>query len=46
MTALDCESEDKTVSLRLGEAVLIPACLNDIVLTPQPDTKLLEIYIP
>ena len=46
VTALDCESEDKTVSLRLGEAVLIPACLNDIVLTPQPDTKLLEIYIP
>ena len=45
ITALDCESEDKTVSVRKGEAVLIPACLNDIVLTPQPDTQLLEIYI-
>jgi mannose-6-phosphate isomerase len=45
VTALDCESEDKTVAFRKGEAVLVPACLNDIVLTPQPETKLLEIYI-
>ena len=43
--ALDCESEDKKISLRLGEAVLIPASLNDIVITPQGMCKLLEIYV-
>lgn len=43
--ALDCETEDKKVTIQKGEAVLIPASLNDIVLTPQGDCKLLEIYI-
>ena len=45
VTALDCETEDKTASLRLGEAVLIPACLNDIVITPKDGCRLLEIYV-
>lgn len=45
VTALDCETEDKTVSLRLGEAVLIPASLNDIVITPKGECKLLEVYL-
>ena len=45
VTALDCESEDKTVSLRLGEAVLIPAVLNDILIEPQGPCKLLEVYV-
>ena len=45
ISALDCETEDKTVSLRLGEAVLIPACLNDIVIQPQGGCRLLEIYV-
>lgn len=43
--ALDCEAEDNTVTIQKEEAVLIPASLNDIVLTPQGDCKLLEIYI-
>lgn len=43
--ALDCESEDNTVSMRIGEAVLIPALLNDIVLEPHGECKLLEVYI-
>ena len=45
VTALDCDAEDKTVSLRLGEAVLIPASLNDILIEPQGHCKLLEIYV-
>lgn len=45
VTALDCETEDKSVSMRMGEAVLIPATLNDILLTPQGHCKLIEIYV-
>ena len=45
VTALDCEAEEKTVSLQIGEAVLIPACLNDILITPQPSCQLLEVYV-
>ena len=45
ITALDCESPDKTVKCRLGEAVLIPACLNDIVIKPEENCQLLEIYL-
>ena len=44
--ALDCEvAENATVSLKLGEAVLIPASLNDIVIEPSGHCKLLEIYV-
>lgn len=43
--ALDCESEDSAVTMQCGEAVLIPATLNDIVIDPQGDCKLLEIYL-
>ena len=45
ISALDCESPDKTVSIRLGEAVLIPASLNDILIEPQPECQLLEVYV-
>ena len=45
ITALDCESDDRSVSLRLGEAVLVPASLNDIVIEPDGRCKLLEIYM-
>lgn len=45
VTALDCESEDKQVSLKKGEAVLIPASLNDIRIDPKGPCKLLEIYV-
>ena len=43
--ALDCEAESNAVSMRIGEAVLIPAALNDIVITPKGGCKLLEIYL-
>lgn len=45
ITALDCESDDRSVSLRLGEAVLVPASLNDIVIQPDGNCRLLEIYM-
>ena len=45
VTALDCDSEDKTVSMRIGEAVLVPACLNDIFIEPKNSCKLLEVYV-
>ena len=43
--ALDAENEDATVTMRVGEAVLIPASLNDIVIEPQGKCQLLEIYM-
>lgn len=45
VTALDCETDDKSVSMRMGEAVLIPATLNDILITPQGHCKLIEVYV-
>lgn len=45
LTALDCETEDRTVSLKIGEAVLIPAALNDIRIEPKGECKLIEVYI-
>ena len=43
--ALDCEAEDKAVTMRKGEAVLVPATLNDIRITPQGTCQLIEIYL-
>lgn len=45
LAALDCETEDRTVSLKIGEAVLVPAALNDIRIEPKGECKLIEIYI-
>ena len=45
VTALDCETEDKSVSMRMGAAVLIAATLNDIRITPQGHCKLIEVYV-
>ena len=45
ITALDCETEDKTVTIKKGEAVLIPASLNDIRIDPQGHCKSLEVYV-
>jgi mannose-6-phosphate isomerase len=46
VTALDSEAEEKSVSFRLGEAVLIPASLNDILIEPQNGPcKLIEVYM-
>ena len=44
--ALDCEGDvPAEVSLQKGEAVLIPACLNESVLLPQTPSELLEVYV-
>ena len=44
--ASDCEGDvPSEVTLRKGEAMLIPACLNDIVLLPQSPSELLEVYV-
>ena len=43
--ALDCDSPDNAVTMRCGEAVLIPATLNDICIQPEGDCLLLEIYM-
>ncbi len=44
--ALDCPAElPAEVALRKGEALLVPACLNDILLTPSPEAELLEVYV-
>ena len=44
--ALDCEAEENIAELRQGEAVLIPATLNDILIEPQgKDCQLLEVYV-
>ena len=45
LTALDCESPDKSVQIRQGEAVLVPASLNDIQLAPDGECQLLEVYV-
>lgn len=42
--ALDAET-DNAVPMRVGEAVLIPASLNDIRIEPQGNCRLLEVYM-
>ncbi|MBR6354247.1 MAG: class I mannose-6-phosphate isomerase [Paludibacteraceae bacterium] len=37
----DCED----VSLQQGETLLVPAVINDVVLTPHPTAKLLEVFV-
>ena len=46
LQALDADADNQTVTLQCGEAVLLPAVLNDIVLTPTtPACRLLEVYM-
>ena len=47
LDALDSEEDDAPmcVDVQKGEAVLIPACLNDIVLIPDTTAEVLEIYV-
>jgi mannose-6-phosphate isomerase len=33
-------------SLKAGETILLPACLKEITLDPEEETRLLEVYIP
>ena len=37
--------EQQQITLRKGEAVLIPASLNDIILTPKGEARVLEVYV-
>ena len=39
------ECDEPPLHIRKGESVLVPACLNDIRLTPISPTKFLEIYV-
>lgn len=43
--ALDTDADNTVVPMRLGEALLIPAAVNDILIEPSADCKLLEIYM-
>ncbi|MBO7458926.1 MAG: class I mannose-6-phosphate isomerase [Paludibacteraceae bacterium] len=43
--AMDGDVEESSVKMSVGEAVLIPAALCDIRLTPNGKCKLLEIYV-
>ena len=42
--ALDAE-QDQAVTMKQGEAVLVPASLNDIVIEPMGESQLIEIYM-
>lgn len=43
--ALDPDADNTVVPMRLGEALLIPAAVNDILIEPDAECKLLEIYM-
>lgn len=43
--ALDDDADHQVVSMRKGEAVLIPASVNDILIEPDGKCQLLEIYM-
>lgn len=45
ISALDSDSPDHVVDVCQGEAVLIPASLNDIRISPNGDCQLLEVYV-
>jgi mannose-6-phosphate isomerase len=37
--------ENKSEKISKGETVLLPAMLSDVVLVPEPEATMLEIYI-
>ena len=43
--ALDADANNAAVPMKTGEAVLIPAVINDVVIEPQGACKLIEIYM-
>ena len=46
VVAPEADPEEQHHTLSVGEAILIPACLNDISLQPtSPECRLLEIYV-
>ena len=40
------KSEDEPVSLTTGEVLLLPAILDDVSIVPEPNTRILEVFIP
>lgn len=42
----DVSSEGVTVTLKEGDTVLIPASLDDVLLSPHTSAKILETYVP
>ena len=46
LQAAEADAGEQTVVLHQGEAVLLPACLNDIILSPtDQECRLLEVYM-
>lgn len=43
--ALDADAANEPVTMQIGEAVLIPASINDIIIEPNGECQLLEIYM-
>ncbi len=39
-------TEERTVTVKKGEAVLIPAAIKSVTLQPEPEFKLMECYVP
>ena len=42
--ALDLTTDQGSYSLKKGETLLLPACVNQVVLAPTQEAKLLEVY--
>lgn len=45
LTIVHDGSEEKQVTLKKGEAVLIPAIINRVDLIPSEESKILEVFI-
>lgn len=43
---VEVSSESEVVHIELGDTVLIPAILDEVILRPDGNAKLLEVYIP
>ena len=39
-------SGEEAIGMTMGEVVLVPASLTDVYITPEPNIKYLEVYIP
>jgi mannose-6-phosphate isomerase len=42
----EIRADDVTVSLTTGEVLLLPATITEVFLSPDPNIKILEVYIP
>ena len=41
----EIEANEERVALSKGEVLLIPAVIDEVLITPDPDTRILEVYI-